>query len=230
MSLLDIVQSRGTKINGVVVGIVTNNKDPDELGRVKVKFPWLSDEDESDWVRISSPMAGKDIGIFILPEVNDEVLVVFEHGNIDMPYIIGSLWNGKDKPPETNSDGKNNIKLIKSRSGHIIRIDDTEGEEKIEIVDKGEENKICIDSSNKKIEIVDKTGENKICIDSSNKKISIECGGDIGLSASKGKIAINAKEIEIKSTSSAKIEVSTGGMDLKASGTMKIKGSMVNIN
>ncbi|MGB9939411.1 phage baseplate assembly protein V [Methanosarcina sp.] len=229
MSLLDIVLSSETKVNGVVVGIVTNNKDPDGLGRVKVKFPWLSNQDESDWVRISSPMAGKERGIFILPDVNDEVLVVFEHGDINRPYIIGSLWNGKDKPPETNSDGKNNIKIIKSRSGHTIKIDDTEGEEKIEIVDKGEENKICIDSSKKKIEVVDKSGENKICIDSSNKKISIECGGDIELSATKGKIAIKAKEIEINSTSSAEIKASAG-MDLKASGTMKIKGSMVNIN
>lgn len=209
MSLLDFVSSSETKISGVVVGIVTNNKDPDKLGRVKVKFPWLSEEDESDWTRISSPMAGKERGIFILPDVDDEVLLVFDHGEIDKPYIIGSLWNGKDKPPETNSDGKNNIKIIKSRSGHTIKIDDTEGEEKIEIVDKGEENKICIDSS--------------------NKKISIECGGDIELSATKGKITINAKEIEIKSTSSAKIEASTG-MDLKASGPMKIEGSMVNIN
>ncbi len=78
MSLLDLVGDRGTdsKINGVVVGIVTNNKDPEDLGRVRVKFPWLSNEDESNWARIGSLMAGKERGIFILPEIDDEVLSV----------------------------------------------------------------------------------------------------------------------------------------------------------
>jgi uncharacterized protein involved in type VI secretion and phage assembly len=211
MSLLDLVESPEMKnrINGVVVGVVTNNKDPEKLGRIKVKYPWLSDNEESNWARVASLMAGEERGIFFLPEVDDEVLLVFEHGNINSPYVIGSLWNGIDKPPEANADGKNNIKLIKSRSGHTIKIDDTEGKEKIEIIDK--------------------SGENKISFDPSNKKMLIECGGDIELTASKGKIAINGKEIEIKSSSSAKIEASAG-IDLKASGNFNIKGSIVNIN
>lgn len=124
-----------SKIYGVVVGIVTNNKDPDSLGRVKVKIPRISGEDESNWARVISFMAGKDYGAFYLPEVDDEVLVSFEHGDINIPYVIGSLWNGKDKPPLTNEDGKNNLRVIKSRSGHIIRLDDTDGQEKIEIVE-----------------------------------------------------------------------------------------------
>ncbi|MGB9927643.1 MAG: phage baseplate assembly protein V [Methanosarcina sp.] len=224
MSLWDLVESPQTKngINGVVVGIVTNNKDPEKLGRVKVKYPWLSEKEESNWARIASPMAGIERGIFVLPDVDDEVLMVFEHGDINRPYIVGSLWNGKDKPPETNSDGKNNIKIIKSRTGHTIKIDDTEGEEKIEIVDKTEGNKITIDSA--------------------NNKISIVSGGDIDLLASDGKITIDATEIEIKSSikiktkdlevkpsGAAKIEAS-GQMDLKTSAVMNIKGSTVNIN
>lgn len=199
----------GNPYMGVVVAIVTQNKDPEEQGRVKIKYPWMGDEAGEAWARLATLMSGKDRGTVFYPEVDDEVLVAFEQGNVNYPFIIGALWNGQDKPPEKNSDGKNNIKMIKTRSGHTIKIDDTEGKEKIEIIDK--------------------SNENKICIDSSNKKISIECGGDIELSASKGKIVIKAQEVEIKSSSSAKIEASAG-MDLKASGIMNIKGSMVNIN
>lgn len=211
MSIAGILEQsrRESKIYGVVVGIVTNNKDPEGLGRVKVKIPRISGEDESNWARVVSFMAGKERGTFFLPEVDDEVLVAFEYGNINIPYIVGSLWNGKDKPPVTNDDGKNNIRIIKSRSGHIIRLDDTDGKEKIEIVDKSKNNKIIIDTK--------------------DKKISIKSDKDIEISAPNGKVTIEAKDIEAKSTASAKVEASSG-MDLKASGTMNIKGATVNIN
>ena len=128
------------RIFGVVVGIVTNNNDPEGIGRVKVRFPWLSgtDEsaDESAWARIAASMAGKGRGAYFLPEVDDEVLVAFDHGDIRFPYVLGALWNGQDQPPAANNDGKNNLRLIQSRSGHIIRLDDTSGAEKIEILDK----------------------------------------------------------------------------------------------
>lgn len=211
MSLLDLVEEGRTKpkIYGGVIGTVTNNQDPDNLGRVKVQFPWLSDEDESNWARIVSPMAGKETGIFFLPEVGDEVFVVFQYGDINMPYVVGSLWNGVDVPPETNSDGKNNIRIIKSRSGHIIKLDDTEGKEKIEIVDKTEKNMITIDAK--------------------DNKISLTTDKDIEIAAPNGKVTITAKDLEMKSSAATKIEASAG-MDLKASGTMNVKGAMVNIN
>jgi len=207
--LLNFRADEGSNFNGVVVALVVDNKDSEERGRIKIKFPWMGDEAGTAWARLATLMSGNDRGIVFYPEVNDEVLVAFEQGDVNYPYIIGALWNGKDKPPEKNSDGENNIKMIKTRSGHTIKINDKSGEEKIEIIDK--------------------TKGNKITIDSANNKISLESGGDIELSASKGKIAINAKEIEIKSSTSAKIEASSE-MDLKASATMKIKGSMVNIN
>lgn len=209
-------QETEPKISGVLIAVVKSTKDPEGLGRVQINFPWKGKENEMYWARLATLMTGNNRGTVFYPEVNDEVLVAFEDGDIDYPYIIGSLWNGQDKPPEKNSEGKNNLKMIKTRCGHTIILDDTEGGEKIEIIDKTEKNKISINSS--------------------TKKISIECEGDLELSATKGKIIIKAKEIEIKSTSSAKIEASAGmelkgaGMDLKASGTLNIKGSMVNIN
>ena len=189
------------KMVGVAVGIVTNNQDPDGLGRVKVTFPWLSDSEESHWARIASFMAGADRGGYFLPEVDDEVLVAFEHGDISRPYVIGALWNGKDQPPASNSDGKNNVRMIKSRSGHLIKLDDTAGSEKIEILDKG--------------------GKNAVIWDAAGNKITVSAGQDFEVKAGSGKITLEATTIEIKSSGEIKIE---------ASGNLTIKGATVNIN
>ena len=172
--LLNLGKGGNSQNLGVVVALVTDNKDTEERGRIKIKFPWMGDEAGEAWARLVTLMSGNERGIVFYPEVDDEVLVAFEHGNINSPYIIGALWNGVDKPPEKNSDGENNIKMIKTRSGHTIKINDKDGEEKIEIIDKTEGNKITIDSA--------------------NNKISIVSGGDIELLASDGKITIDATE------------------------------------
>ena len=205
------------RVLGVVVGTVTNNQDPDNLGRVKVKFPWLSDEDESYWARIAVPMAGKERGIYCLPEVEDEVLVAFEQGDVRFPYIIGSLWNGKDIPPANNEDGKNNVRVIKSRSGHVIRLNDEDGKETIEIIDKSEKNSLIIDTE--------------------NNSILITADKDIILSASQGTIKLEAQNIEMTSSADTKI-AADGGLEMtasstgkiEASGTMDIKGATINLN
>lgn len=212
MNLSEIVfpvsEELAHRFTGVVVGIVTNNQDPDGMGRVKIKFPWLSDDDESQWARIAAPMAGADRGVYFLPEVDDEVLVVFEHGDIGFPYIIGALWNGKDAPPAKNDDGKNNLRLIKSRSGHVIKLNDEDGKETIEIIDKSEKNSIVIDTSKDTITIT------------SEKDISLKA---------KGMIKLDAEKIEMKSSADSKFEAG-GKLDVKASAAMTIKGSTVDIN
>jgi len=204
-NLIDVLApaspEKAGRIFGVVMGIVSNNQDPDKMGRVRVKFPWLSDDHESWWARIATPMAGPSRGMYFLPEVNDEVLVAFEHGDVRFPYVVGSLWNGKDAPPETNDDGKNNRRLVHSRSGHLIRLDDTDGDEKIEVIDK--------------------TGNNKITIKSSDKSIEITCDGKMKLHAAQGIEMTSDADIKIKAAST---------MDVQASATMTVKGATVNIN
>jgi uncharacterized protein involved in type VI secretion and phage assembly len=197
------------RIQGVVAGIVTDNKDPQGLGRVKVRFPTLSAQEVAPWARVATLMAGNQRGTFFLPEVNDEVLVAFEHGDISRPYVLGALWNGKDKPPDTNSDGKNNLRFIKSRSGHLIRLDDTNGSEKIEIIDKG--------------------GANKIVIDTSGRKISVESDHDIDINAPNGTITLNATKVEIKTSADTKIKAGDS-VKIEASGNTDIKGATVNLN
>ena len=110
---------------GVVVGIVKSNT-LDAMGRVEVRFPGSSDAEIGHPARLATLMAGNGHGTFFLPQVNDEVLVAFECGDITRPYVLGALWNGKDKPPDTNANSQNNLRFIKSRSGHLVRLDDTE--------------------------------------------------------------------------------------------------------
>ena len=109
-SLYDLLTPPGSdasgRILGVVVAIVTNNQDPDGLGRVRLRFPWLDDGAESFWARVASPMAGNARGLYFLPEVDDEVLVAFQHGRPEAPVVLGGLWNGKDKPPADNADAQ----------------------------------------------------------------------------------------------------------------------------
>jgi uncharacterized protein involved in type VI secretion and phage assembly len=86
-------------INGVVIGVVTNVADPQGQIRVRVHFPWMDDAQETDWIRIATMMAGGGRGSMFMPEVQDEVLVGFEHGDTRFPYVVGFLWNGQDAPP-----------------------------------------------------------------------------------------------------------------------------------
>ena len=215
MNFFDVISDsiqndlRGGRIQGVVVGIVTNNQDPDGLGRVKVKFPWLSDVDESTWARVAAPMAGDQRGVYFLPEVEDEVLVAFEHGDVRFPYVLGALWNGKDAPPASNDDGKNNVRIIKSRSGHVIKLNDEDGKETIEIVDKSEKNSILIDTA--------------------NNSIAVTSDKDITLSASNGTIKLDAQKIEINSSGPTKIAAGSTA-SVEASATLTVKGATVNIN
>ena len=222
------------KIFGVMIGVVIKNDSANDSekpgpGRVKVKIPLLGME-ESNWARIVSFMAGKERGAFFLPEVEDEVLVAFENGEVNRPFIIGALWNGKDAPPDTNSDGKNNMRVIKSRSGHILQFSDKKDEEKITVkTSKGHIFELDDKSGEEKIQIIDKAGKNKIIISTKDNKVSITSEMDIELSAPKGKISMSAKNIEVKSSANTKIEASSA-VDIKASANMTLKGANVNIN
>lgn len=219
MSSGDLLGGRGgqgdSHIYGVAVGIVTSNQDPEGLGRVKVAFPWRGVKDESYWARIASPMAGNGRGMVFLPEVDDEVLVAFEQGDINRPYVVGGLWNGKDKPPETNGDGKNNVRKIRSRSGHeIVFNDDGNGQkEKLEIKSKSGHRIVLDDATgSEKIEIADKTGSNSIVIDSVQNSIAI---------TSSMKLKIKASMVEIEADAT---------MTIKAGATLTLQGAIVKIN
>ncbi len=219
---------------GVVVGIVTNNKDPDGLARVKVRFPWLSDESESAWARMAAVGAGKERGVYWLPEVDDEVLVAFEHGDLRRPYIVGGLWNGVDVPPlDSSADPKPaDVKRCESREGLALVISDKAGSRHISLSSSDDLNSIVINQD--------------------EKVVTISSDGDINISGASGKITIEGQDLEIKSggrldisaAQDIKIEAGArlelkGGIETKVEGqrvevagvaTASLKADVVNIN
>lgn len=213
MGLVDMMMGQASGggeqgLKGVAIAVVTNNQDPEKLGKIKVKYPWRNNEDESYWARVMTFMAGNEMGGYFLPEVDDEVLVAFENGDIDHPIIMGALWSPKMKPPETNSDGKNNRRLIKSRSGHLVILDDKNGSEKIEIIDK--------------------SGNNLLRIDTATNTIEITSHKDIKLKAPNGKISLDCLSLEMKAVTTAKIEANAS-LELNAIGAT-LNGAIVKIN
>ena len=197
----------GGYVKGVAIGLVTQNKDPDGLCRVKVRFPWYENPTESYWARLAMPMAGKERGTVLIPEVGDEVLVAFEREDLRFPYILGSLWNGKDKPPLANDDGKNDKRILKSRKKHYLLFDDgARG-----VVELAHEKKRKITFDDDGFVVQDELG-NKVKVDSNSGAMTIEA---------KGQLNIKAATITIEAT---------GTLELKASATLTIRGSLVNIN
>jgi len=220
-SLLSVLQpqqagvaaSHAPNSMGLVIGIVTDNNDPAKQGRVKVRYPALTSEHASDWARVVSVGAGADRGMFFVPEVNDEVLVGFEMGDIHHPYVLGGLWNGQDAPPQASSGvirgGKVALRIIQSREGHYIAFlesDDTKG-----------------------ITIVD-TSNNTIALNAQEKQLEIRCSGD-ALITSKGDISIEAgKNLTLKAPQ-GQIEIQGGtGVKAESNATVDIKGTLINLN
>ena len=138
---------------GLVEGLVTDNVDPELLGRVRVKFPTLPDMPDSWWARLAMPMAGRERGWMTIPEIGDEVLVSFVHGDHDNAVVLGSLYNGVDTPPYANEDKENNLRVFQSRSGHRLTFDDTSGEERIELITHNEEIRLIWDAKEKVLSV-----------------------------------------------------------------------------
>lgn len=218
----------------LLVGIVSNNNDPKGWGRVRVKFPTLSEKDESNWARVVGVGAGSGRGFDCLPEVNDEVLVAFEHGDIHRPYIIGGVWNGKDKPPEKIKDtvvkGKVRLRTFKTRTGHELQfVEEDKGSLKKGIyLDSKYGHKLYLNDSQQFIQIKTKKGHS-ILLDDKKKKIEIKT--DKGKSSmtmtSTGNVDI--KGVNIKMTAKSKISLSGANIDIKAKATANLKAKLVNI-
>lgn len=196
--------------SGVVIGVVTNNSDPERWGRVKVKFPWLGDapEIESNWCRVVAPMTGgSGCGAYFIPEIDDEVLVAFEHGDPNAPYVLGCLWNGVDVPPRPSDqvvqNGLVTQRIIRSRSGHQVVLDDSSGAEKIVIVDKTGKERIEFDAARNALTIEAKGGD--CTIRCANMKLEADAtfaleAGKISIGA-QATVGIDGKQVAINKTS-----------------------------
>jgi len=171
--------------NGCFPAVVIDNVDPDSIGRVKVRIPRVGDE---TWARIATLMAGNDRGTWFIPDVNDEVLVAFEEGEegtVGQYYVIGGLWSKTSSPPE-KMDRNNNKKLLRSRNGVKITLDDQSGQENV-IVETPGGQKITLKDGPGSVEIADSNGNS----------VKLAANG-ISVSAS-AKVTINASQVEVNS-------------------------------
>ena len=200
--------------SGVVSAIVTNNNDPEDQGRVKVKYPWMSDDVESGWARVAGAGAGDGRGFYCLPEVNDEVLVAFEHGDANRPLVLNSVWNGVDGPTvpanEAIQNGKVHTRAFKTRSGHTLTfVDDSEGKVRLETAGG---HSLLLDDENSLVQI-ETSGGIVVKLDDGDSSITLQCSGKLNIEAS--------QDIALKAGAN---------MNLEATGQVVIKGATIDLN
>jgi uncharacterized protein involved in type VI secretion and phage assembly len=204
----------GGRFYGVFVAQVTSVTDEDGQGRVKVALPWSPDASGARyqaWARLATMMAGNNRGSFFVPDVDDEVLVAFEAGDPRRPYVIGALWNGSDKPPASmDSSGNNDVKVLRSRNGVKITLDDTTGNESLTIETPGQQ-KITLQDGANTITLQDangnevQTGPSGITLQTSQ-TVTIQ-GGTIELMASS--VTVNAGTSTFCGATNANVIVTT---------------------
>ncbi|HKM56153.1 MAG TPA: phage baseplate assembly protein V [Isosphaeraceae bacterium] len=183
-----IAAGLGGRWYGVYPALVCDVKDPDGQGRVKVTLPWSPDASNGRyeaWARLATLMGGQNRGSWFIPDRNDEVLVLFEAGDPRRPYVVGGLWNGADKPPAAmDGAGKNDKKVLRSRNGVKLTLDDTQGQESMILETPGGQT------------ITLKDGPGSIVItDSNNNAVKLEPQG-VTVSST-GKVTVQATQVEV---------------------------------
>ena len=199
-------------VEGVVTGVVTDIGDDDELARVRVSLPWLSDEYVSDWVRVVQAGAGEERGTMMLPEVDDEVLLAFEQGDVRRPFVLGGLYNGQDRPPldagaVDASAGESQRRGLVSRLGHQVVLDDGTETPGIVLVTGG--------------------GAVQIVLDDAATDLTVTAEGDVHVTSG-GTVSVAGRSVEL--TGDAEVSVKAPGITVEADGTLTLKGSVVQIN
>ena len=190
----------GGRWYGAFPALVTDISDPEGQGRVKIALPWSADTAGAryeTWARLATFMAGNNRGSWFIPDVDDEVLVIFENGDPRRPYVIGSLWNGRDTPPETmDGAGKNFKKVLRSRNGVKITLDDNDGREQLILETPGGQSLTLKDGPGA-VEIVDSNG-NSIKLETSG--ITITAAAKVTVNASQ--VAVSAGMVTVDSAMS----------------------------
>lgn len=166
---------------GVYPAIVTDLVDPESLGRIEVKFPWLGADGDTvrAWATLLTPYADDEQGFFVLPAVDTQVVVAFEAGDLRRPYIVGSCWNGREAQPETPA-APNNKRLIKTRAGSLLEFDDTDGAAKITLSMKSG-HKLVLDDGASEVQLTHSNG----CL------LKLDSSGNVTITA-KSSVTINA--------------------------------------
>jgi uncharacterized protein involved in type VI secretion and phage assembly len=202
---------------GLHYAIVCQNKDPDNLDRIKVRLPWLDagDTDQTHWAQLLTPMEGKKFGWFVLPDIDDVVVVMFIGGDSSQPVVVGGVWSKPDFSPEPNEDGANNFRGFRSRCGHRMVFDDTKSGTKLWFADKTTKLMIGMGKFAK-----DGAGPNICAV----WKPPMSGDGGVSISSMEGKMEITAKtKLSIKGEN-VKINAKTT-IDIKAGSDLQMEGS-----
>ncbi|MCR5251311.1 MAG: phage baseplate assembly protein V [Lachnospiraceae bacterium] len=234
------------RIDGILLGQVTKNYDENMKGRVCVSIHTRdADSNELLWARVMQPSSGKSWGHYFLPEVGDQVLVAFEQGNIERPYVIGCIPLVNDKFLTKSVHEKNRIKRIVTRHGSTIIFEDDDedtdgGKDTISIITAAEEHKILMNNEKDLIQISDKDGKNIIKINTADgkgnievqtdKKLTVKVGDNITLTmnGSNGTVELNASKINMKATESIKLEAN-GSVEITGANTTLKGNSMTKV-
>jgi phage protein D/phage baseplate assembly protein gpV len=198
-------------IAGVVCALVTDVNDPDDLGRVKVSFPWLSDQCTTDWARMVQLGAGDARGAVFLPEVNDEVLVAFDRGDWRQPYVIGSLYNGVDKPALGDdlidgSSGAVKRRGFISKNGHALVFLDDDSDDGLCLFTGDKNHRVSLNKSTTTVKV---SSSGQVNIDGAQ-GVSISSNGNIGIEAS-GTLTLQGSSVSITATDA---DVSVSGQPI----------------
>ncbi len=223
---------------GLHYGIVCQNKDPENLGRIKIRLPWLDkgDVDQTHWAQIITPMEGKKFGWYTLPDIDDVVVIMFIAGDTSQPVVLGGVWSTKDNSPEPNEDGKNNFRGYRSRSGHRLLFDDS-AKTKVVLADKTAKNMIGIGNFAKEgagpnvcaIYKPPMSGDTGVAFSSMEGTFEITCKNGAFKVTAKDSIKINAKTtIELKATGDLKLEGSSAAK-VTSSDNSNYDGAKVDI-
>ncbi len=255
-----LIQQQGSRRShssgclSIMTGVVKENYNENFPGKVRVEF-FFGEEGKtsSEWVRVMQPYCGKEYGDYFIPEINTEVVLGFNLGNINKPVVLGCLWNDVDTIPKEVANKDNSIKCIRTKGGHEILFDETKDAEKIRIR-TNKKLTIQLEDKEEKISIQDEKGENLLSMDCKNGEIRLKAkkklvfsAGDkdmLTLDGTGKKASLEADNIEISATQAIKLKgqnaslegnsmlelKSSGNIKAQASALVELKGAMVKIN
>lgn len=196
---------------GIASAIVTDVNDPEQEGRVQVRFPWFDPHMTSEWCRVAQLYAGAgNKGSLFVPDLEDEVIVAFVHGDMREPVVIGCVYNGADKPP-TYRDATRDEKMIRTRAGHELLFVDTDGKERVRVQTQGGHVVDC-DDANKKV-AVKTSGGHAMTLDDGGMKVTIATSDGLSIEMSSGKVTL---------TGSASIELAAPNVNITTGASMKV--------
>lgn len=197
------------QIRGVALAVVLDNVDLEGEGRVQLQLPWLPGFEP--WARVVAPVAGRGRGLWLIPQVGDEVLVAFDGGDVNSPYVLGALWNGTDTPPTQSSMDAVTKTILHTPGGHVVELDDQAGTVKITTI------------AGQKATL----GPDKIQLEAGSSKATLQTSGSVTIESSTD-LTLKTTTLKLQGTS-VSIEASAD-LSLKGGASASLQGGVVRIN